>query len=110
MNQDNAKTNDQNAQINDIMELKNEDVFTVYTNSVNLAFGYYDFQFLFREQYPSFDGQGADSINFVRLVMSPQHAKIFNMILEKNIKQYEENFGEINVSDNFLKSLNLLEE
>lgn len=32
------------------------------------------------------------------------------MILEKNIKQYEENFGEINVSDNFLKSLNLLEE
>ncbi|SDX90012.1 DUF3467 domain-containing protein [Tepidimicrobium xylanilyticum] len=99
-----------NEQINDMDKLIKEDVINIYTNSVSLAVGYYDFQFLFREQYPSFNEEGTDSANYVRLVMSPQHAKVFNMILEKNIKQYEENFGEINVSDNFLKSLNLLEE
>lgn len=94
----------------DLMKLTKEDVISIYTNSVNLAIGYYDFQLLFREQYPSFDGKDTESTNFVRIVMSPQHAKILNKILEKNIIQYEEEFGDINVSESFLKSINLTEE
>lgn len=43
-----------NEQINDMDKLVKEDVINIYTNSVSLAVGYYDFQFLFREQYPSF--------------------------------------------------------
>lgn len=99
-----------NYQIDDIKNLTKEDVVTFYTNAVNLAFSCYDFQFLFREQYPSYNEKGIDSINFVRLVMSPQHAKVLNMILEKHIKIYEENYGKIDLREDFLKSLNLLEE
>lgn len=107
MKEDNIKNDEQ---INDMDKLAKEDVITLYTNSVSLAVGYYDFQFLFREQYPSFNGEGTDSVNSVRLVMSPQHAKILNIILENNIKGFEDEFGDINISEEFLKSLNLKTE
>lgn len=96
-----------NEQINDMDKLIKEDVINIYTNSVSLAVGYYDFQFLFREQYPSFNEEGTDSANYVRLVMSPQHAKVFNMILENHIRDYERTFGKINISKEFLENLNL---
>jgi hypothetical protein len=35
---------------------------------------------------------------FDRISMSPQHAKVFSQILVENIKQYEERFGKIEIS------------
>lgn len=32
-----------------------------------------------------------------RIAMSPEHAKLFLMVLEKNVKDYEQKFGSINV-------------
>lgn len=106
-----SKDNKNNDNLNDgLMKFTEEDSISIYTNSVNLAFGYYDFQLLFREQYPSFDGEETEYSNYARIVMSPQHAKILNMILEKNIALYENEFGDINVSESFLESINLTEE
>ncbi len=43
---------------------------------------------------------GGKHLNLVaRIAMSPQHAKLFHKILEKNIEQYEKKFGEIKMPE-----------
>lgn len=92
---------------NDLYISAKNEIHTIYTNSANFAIGEYDFQFLFYNQYPSLDGQGTDSSNFVRIIMSPQHAKVFSLILQHHVKKYEEDFGKININKSILESLNV---
>ena len=41
---------------------------------------------------------GGKQVNIVaRVAMTPQHAKLFAQILQKNIEKYEDEFGEIKV-------------
>lgn len=100
---DNNTKNNNNNDLN--TSIKNE-IPTIYTNSASFAIGEYDFQFVFYSQYPSFDGKDTDSNNFVRLIMSPQHAKVFSIILQHHIKKYEEDFGKINIDKTILEDLN----
>lgn len=76
----------------------------VYSNSVNIETSLYDFCFKFglrdREQ-----GEKNESDLVASLFMSPQHAKSFFLLLEQNIKAYENQLGEIKLPDEILKQL-----
>jgi hypothetical protein len=51
------------------------------------------FNFDFAQRMP-----GGKQVNVVsRIAMSPQHAKLFSQLLDKNIEGYEKEFGEINI-------------
>jgi len=73
---------------------KSPDFFTTYSNSVRMTVGLWDFKFAFGEV------ENADA-NEIRVneklgvIMSPQHAKMFLQVFERNVKRYEEQFGEI---------------
>lgn len=104
--------NDKECEFN----IKNDDNKTIvnesqfinyYANSANIVFGNYDFQFLFSHQSPLIIKDGVVANNIIRMTMSPQHAKVFSIILEKNIKEYEKTFGNIEIKEEFIKSLEI---
>lgn len=71
-----------------------EDFVTVYSNSVQLEVSPWDFKFVFGEI------KEASPIklsirDLIGVYMSPQHAKVFADVLNKNLKEYEEKFGKI---------------
>ena len=73
---------------------KSDSFFTTYANSTRMTVGLWDFKFAFGEV------ENADSSEIkvsekMAIIMSPQHAKMFLQIFEKNLRRYEEQFGEI---------------
>jgi hypothetical protein len=77
-----------------------EDLQTIYTNSINVSASNMDFTFDFGYFPPNRtivkDGQTVIPVDIkVRVIMSPQHAKLFANLLITNIQQYESGFGEI---------------
>jgi hypothetical protein len=71
---------------------KTEDFRTQYANSVRLTVSLWDFRFHFGQTEEGF--RIAESN---RVIMSPQHAKMFLKVFERNIHLYEQKFGEINL-------------
>jgi|SRR5215211_9457852 len=73
---------------------------TQYSNNVQILLSSWDFTFVFSQlvlsapeqenQQPSISMGTAQ-----RIIMSPQHAKAFLAILQQNIQQWEQQFGEI---------------
>ncbi len=53
---------------------------------------------------------GAVHVSRIRVHMSPQHAKIAARLLLKNIQEYEQQIGKINIPADVLMGLNILEE
>lgn len=71
----------------------NEKQFKVYSNEVQIAMSFADFCLQFRLQ-------STDGIEVLgSVLLSPQHTKSLANILNQNIAQYEEFFGEIPVLD-----------
>jgi hypothetical protein len=53
------------------------------------------FSFDFGQQLP-----GSKEVNVIsRIALSPQHAKLFLRVLEKNLKEYENEFGTISIPE-----------
>ena len=76
----------------------------IYCNAVRMALTLYDItidigQSSSPEVMPAPEGQPLTiPVDFkVRIMMSPQHAKSFSQLLAKNVEQYENLFGEIQV-------------
>ncbi|SRR6266536_3906110 len=68
--------------------------FTTYANSARMMIGLWDFKFTFGE-VENADANEIRVSEKMGVIMSPQHAKMFLQVFEKNLKRYEEQFGEI---------------
>lgn len=89
-----GEENNQNIKV----EYKNEDFPIYYSNGASVAPTYYDFQFNFTNQYVNGNQNDVFSQkNLCKIFMSPEHAKVFSMIISRNIAEYEKIFGEIKV-------------
>ena len=70
-----------------------EDLDTIYSNHVQFYVSNWDFVFDFGIVQPL-----TQKVNVsLRIAMSPSHAKQFALKLMKNVKNYEETFGVVNV-------------
>jgi hypothetical protein len=73
-----------------------ENISSVYANSARLNISLWDFKFSFGEV----EEISSDTMKVsekVRVLMSPQHAKVFLQVFQQNLKRYEDKFGEIKV-------------
>src|SRR5438128_710885 len=78
------------------------DFRSTYANSARMTVGLWDFRFSFGEV----EEATADSVKVVenvRVIMSPQHAKMFLAIFQQNLKKYEDKFGEIKLPPGMLQ-------
>jgi hypothetical protein len=71
---------------------------TYYSNVVRFYISNSDFVFDFAAKDPRSAGETIEEKTKVqvRVVMSPQHAKVFANLLVENMKQYEKTFGVLN--------------
>ncbi|HWQ71533.1 MAG TPA: DUF3467 domain-containing protein [Desulfitobacteriaceae bacterium] len=69
----------------------------VYSNFVGMEMTIYDMTLVFASKRAGEDPQVTPEDIVAEVVMSPQHAKSFIQMFEKNLKEYEEAFGEINI-------------
>ncbi len=83
-----------------------EDAPNVYANSVGMTMGVYDIILQFGQMTDPKDGPKINAV--VR--MSPQHAKVFGMLLLKNLKKYEKDIGKINLPSAMIKDLGIENE
>lgn len=83
-----------------------EDVPNVYANSVGMTMGVYDFILQFGQVTDPKDGPRINAV----VQMSPQHAKVFGMVLLKNLKKYEKDIGKINLPSAMIKELGIENE
>jgi hypothetical protein len=68
-----------------------EETKFVYSNRVGVDFSVFDFVLDVGMRVPGDEGQAS----LLKLVMSPQHAKVLSRILLNNIEKYEKAFGPI---------------
>ena len=76
---------------------------TAYANSVHILPSSVDLTFVFSQLVltPGGSSTGPPDVSqalIQRLIMSPQHAKLFLQLLQENITQWEQQFGEIRMS------------
>jgi hypothetical protein len=77
-----------------------------YANTVKMAFSIYDVLFEFgKKSLPEDDPERS-----VLVRMSPQHAKVFALLLRKHLEIYEKDIGEIKIPLKVLKDLGLKKE
>lgn len=65
----------------------------IYINSANIISSYFDFQFTFCDNSIDLSSHSIESKELVKIVMSPQHAKVLFNMLQEQIKSYESQFG-----------------
>lgn len=78
----------------------------IYTNQVNLTMSVYDVIFKFGQMTGPKDSPDVKAI----IRMSPQHAKVFGLLLNKHIMAYEKDIGKISLPSGLLKDLGLDKE
>jgi hypothetical protein len=75
---------------------KSEDFKSIYSNNVQFTFSPWDVIFVFGENQSL-----KDNILLVeqkmKVVMSPQHAKVFAQVLAEQVAKYEQTFGTIQI-------------
>jgi hypothetical protein len=69
----------------------------VYSNFVGMEMTIFDMTLVFATKRAGENPKVGPEDVVAEVVMSPQHAKSFLQMFEKNIKEYEEAFGEINI-------------
>ena len=67
---------------------------TIYANSAMIGPGFYDMRINFGQIIES-DDEKVVIENRLCVVMSPQFAKAFLQVIQKNVKKYEDEFGTI---------------
>jgi hypothetical protein len=76
---------------------KAESLIDAYANSVRLNVSLWDFRFNF-----GLIEEGLQVVEESRVIMSPQHAKMFYRF-ERNLQLYEEKFGEIKLPSDVMQ-------
>ena len=80
-----------------------------YANTAKFAFGPYDFILEFGLQgVPDAPGSERPPVrNLARIRLSPQHALVVAKLFLRNVRQYEAQFGKINLPPRLLQDLGL---
>jgi hypothetical protein len=71
-----------------------------YSNSVQVRMSVWDFFLAFGMATPG-NGPGIDLLNFQGIYLSPQQAKALVVMLQQNVANYEQTFGEIKLDPQF---------
>jgi hypothetical protein len=83
------------------IKLKNTDQYREnYANSVQVRVNVWDFFLCFGTMQPT-EGPGVEVNNFQGIYLSPQQAKALFLIMQQNIVNYEQAFGEIKLDPQF---------
>jgi hypothetical protein len=80
-----------------------EDYREGYANSVQVRMSVWDFFLVFGMATPT-DGPGIDMLNFQGIYLSPQQAKALALMLQQNVANYEQTFGEIKLDPQIAQS------
>jgi len=80
-----------------------EDYREGYANSVQVRMSVWDFFLVFGVASPT-EGTGIDMLNFQGIYLSPQQAKALALMLQQNVANYEQTFGEINLDPQIAQS------
>ena len=76
---------------------------SIYSNALMINVSPYDISIQFNTMDPANPADTGDSI---RVFLSPQHAKLFSLLLEKNIKTFEDfSGGEIKLPEDLIKNV-----
>jgi hypothetical protein len=76
---------------------------TIYSNNSSFSMSPFDFAFTLNEVTQNEKGEVFVDQK-ARVVMSPLHAKIFTIVCAQNLKNFESQFGEINIPGGLLTS------
>ena len=74
-----------------------------YSNSVQIRVNVWDFMLMFGTLHQN-NPESVEIRNFQGIYLSPQQAKALLGVLQQNIAQYENAFGEINLDPNAAQS------
>jgi hypothetical protein len=77
-----------------------EDYREGYANSVQVRMSVWDFFLAFGQAVPG-NGPAIDLRNFQGIYLSPQQAKALALMLQQNLANYEQTFGEIKLDPQF---------
>jgi len=77
-----------------------EDYRESYANSVQVRMSVWDFFLAFGLALPG-NGPGIDLLNYQGIYLSPQQAKALSLMLNQNVANYEQTFGEIKLDPQF---------
>jgi uncharacterized protein DUF3467 len=80
-----------------------EDYREGYANSVQVRMSVWDFFLAFGMAMPG-NGAGIDLLNFQGIYLSPQQAKALALMLQQNLANYEQTFGEIKLDPQIAQS------
>ena len=71
----------------------------VYSNSVNILYGPFDFVFSFRMAALATDNQSVAMLTAASVALSPQHAKVLSELLAEKVREWESFFGPLPSKD-----------
>jgi hypothetical protein len=94
------------SNFNDQPEIRiqnSEDYREGYSNSVQVRMSVWDFFLAFGMAVPG-NGPGIDLRNFQGIYLSPQQAKALALMLQQNLANYEQTFGEIKLDPQFVQN------
>jgi hypothetical protein len=74
-----------------------------YANSVQVRMSVWDFFLAFGMALPG-NGPGIELLNFQGIYLSPQQAKALTVMLQQNVANYEQTFGEIKLDPQIAQS------
>jgi hypothetical protein len=74
-----------------------------YANSVQVRMSVWDFFLAFGKALPG-SGPGIDLLNFQGIYLSPQQAKALSLMLQQNVANYEQTFGEVKLDPQFTQT------
>ena len=77
-----------------------EDFRENYANSVQVRVNVWDFYLVFGTLQPT-NEQRVEVNNFQGIYLSPQQAKALSMIMQQNVANYEQAFGDIKLDPQF---------
>lgn len=84
--------------------MSENEVLEIYTNSVVVQTGLYEVVLKLYRKTPASDEEGPGE-EIARIRMSPQLAKVLNLILKKQLDAYGEQFEDIFLPDELLNRL-----
>lgn len=97
---------DENKKILRLAETPKQEVSDFYVNQLNLITSLYEVLFMFGLKTKPEEGPEP----IVNIRMSPQHAKIVSLLLNKQIESYEKDIGKIKFPASLLKELDIDEK
>ena len=90
-------------------EEKHEEIPDIYCDGVKMGMTPFDMMIWLLQRPPSIGTQGTEvkPIHVGTIRMSLEHAKVFAIMLRKNIKEYEDQTGQIPMHPDLMRNLGI---